>query len=160
MEEKSLIYFNTQWKKAHERASKEHEKLVKLKTSLERTQQTLKELPTKLSQDVMVPFGKLAFFPGKLIHTNEITVLLGGEYYVETTASRAAEIAQRRIEGIADKAEKVQNHMDNLNIQKELSDNIGETEVKASPHLYFCVFVCSLMPLFLKKIKTKVKIII
>ena len=38
---------------------------------------TLKRLPEELTHNVMVPFGKKAFMPGKLVHTNEILVLLG-----------------------------------------------------------------------------------
>ena len=28
-----------------------------------------------------VPFGPLAFMPGKMVHTNEITVLLGDNWF-------------------------------------------------------------------------------
>ena len=31
----------------------------------------------------MIPFGKLAFIPGRVIHSNEILVLLGENYFVE-----------------------------------------------------------------------------
>ncbi|XP_077251811.1 uncharacterized protein LOC143891041 [Tasmannia lanceolata] len=31
----------------------------------------VRRLPEELSHDIMVPFGKAAFFPGRLIHTNE-----------------------------------------------------------------------------------------
>lgn len=37
----------------------------------------LSTLPDKLSYNIMVPFGPFAFMPGKLVHTNEVTVLLG-----------------------------------------------------------------------------------
>ena len=46
-----------------------------------------------------VPFGKFAFMPGKLVHTNEILVLLGDNWFVERSAKQAEDIAQRRIEG-------------------------------------------------------------
>ena len=35
--------------------------------------------------------------PGKLIHTNEIMVLLGDNWFAERSASQAAEIAKRRL---------------------------------------------------------------
>lgn len=41
--------------------------------------------------------GKLAFFPGKVKHTNEILVLLGENWFVERSAKQAREIVQRRI---------------------------------------------------------------
>lgn len=37
--------------------------------------------------------------PGKLIHTNEILVLLGDQYYAERSAKQAIEILGRRREG-------------------------------------------------------------
>ena len=43
-----------------------------------------------------VPFGSLAFMPGKLVHTNEIMVLLGENWFTERSASQALEIVARR----------------------------------------------------------------
>ncbi|KAG4980238.1 hypothetical protein JHK84_033815 [Glycine max] len=54
------------------------------------------KLPEQLSHDIMVPFGKAAFFPGRLIHTNEFLVLLGEGYYAERTSKQTVEILQRR----------------------------------------------------------------
>ncbi|BAT90113.1 hypothetical protein VIGAN_06129100 [Vigna angularis var. angularis] len=54
------------------------------------------KLPEELSHDIMVPFGKAAFFPGRLIHTNEFLVLLGEGYYAERTSKQTVEILQRR----------------------------------------------------------------
>ncbi|CAJ1978913.1 unnamed protein product [Sphenostylis stenocarpa] len=54
------------------------------------------KLPEQLSHDIMVPFGKAAFFPGRLIHTNEFLVLLGEGYYVDRTSNQTVEILQRR----------------------------------------------------------------
>nr|KAJ0208841.1 hypothetical protein LSAT_V11C400168750 [Lactuca sativa] len=44
----------------------------------------------------LVPFGKAAFFPGKLIHTNEFLVLLGEGYYADRTSKQTIEILKRR----------------------------------------------------------------
>ena len=38
--------------------------------------------------------------PGKLIHTNEVMVLLGENYFVERSAVQASEIVQRRLAGM------------------------------------------------------------
>ncbi|KAK7257423.1 hypothetical protein RIF29_31398 [Crotalaria pallida] len=54
------------------------------------------KLPEQLSHDIMVPFGKAAFFPGRLIHTNEFLVLLGEGYYAERTSKQTVEILTRR----------------------------------------------------------------
>ncbi|KAJ2714610.1 uri1, prefoldin-like chaperone [Coemansia spiralis] len=59
-------------------------------------QQTLRELPDEIEQEAMVPVGPLAFFPGKLVSTNEILVLLGDNWFVERSAKQAADIAGRR----------------------------------------------------------------
>ncbi|XP_061360623.1 uncharacterized protein LOC133304589 [Gastrolobium bilobum] len=56
----------------------------------------VQKLLDHLSHDIMVPFGKAAFFPGCLIHTNEFLVLLGEGYYAERTSKQAVEILQRR----------------------------------------------------------------
>ncbi|XP_071938656.1 uncharacterized protein [Coffea arabica] len=53
-------------------------------------------LPNELQHQIMVPFGKVAFFPGRLIHTNEFMVLLGDGYYAERTSKQTVEILKRR----------------------------------------------------------------
>lgn len=52
-----------------------------------------------LSLSFKVPFGSLAFMPGQLVHTNEILVLLGDNYFVERSAFQAVEIVSRRLKG-------------------------------------------------------------
>ena len=46
-----------------------------------------------------VPFGKLSFMPGQLVHTNEVTVLLGDNWFVDRSAKQATQIVNRRISG-------------------------------------------------------------
>lgn len=55
-------------------------KLEGIKEDYEKLKTTLKKLPEELTHDIMVPMGKKAFMPGKLVHTNEILVLLGKLY--------------------------------------------------------------------------------
>lgn len=45
----------------------------------------------------MVPLTSKAFMPGQLVHTNEILVLLGENYFLETSAAKAAQLADRRL---------------------------------------------------------------
>ncbi|RLM60669.1 unconventional prefoldin RPB5 interactor [Panicum miliaceum] len=52
-------------------------------------------LPDELSHEIMVPFGGAAFFPGRLIHTNELLVLLGEGYYAERSAKQTTDILHR-----------------------------------------------------------------
>ena len=43
-----------------------------------------------------VPFGPAALMPGRLVHTNEVTMLLGASYYAETSASQVRSTAHAR----------------------------------------------------------------
>lgn len=45
-----------------------------------------------------VPFGSLAFMPGKLVHTNEITVLLGDNWFAKCSAKQAQKLVTHRME--------------------------------------------------------------
>ncbi|CAM8957417.1 unnamed protein product [Rhodiola kirilowii] len=56
----------------------------------------VQRLPDQLHHDIMVPFGKGAFFPGRLIHTNEFLVLLGEGYYADRTSKQTVDILNRR----------------------------------------------------------------
>ena len=47
----------------------------------------------------MVPINSMGFMPGRLIHTNEIMVLLGENWFAERSSKQAAEIVSRRITG-------------------------------------------------------------
>nr|XP_016477049.1 PREDICTED: RNA polymerase II subunit 5-mediating protein homolog [Nicotiana tabacum] len=42
----------------------------------------------------MVPLGKAAFFPGRLIHTSEFLVLLGESYYAQRAAKQTTVVKQ------------------------------------------------------------------
>ena len=66
-------------------------------------QRVVRELPEKTSHDIMVPFTDVAFFPGRLIHTNELTILLGSDLYAERSASQTLEIIERRREMLREK---------------------------------------------------------
>ncbi|XP_013872010.1 unconventional prefoldin RPB5 interactor 1 [Austrofundulus limnaeus] len=57
----------------------------------------LETLPDQLSYDIMVPFGPLAFMPGKLVHTNELTVLLGDNWFAKCSAKQARNLIDHRM---------------------------------------------------------------
>ncbi|XP_067124541.1 unconventional prefoldin RPB5 interactor 1-like isoform X1 [Centruroides vittatus] len=73
------------------------EQWKKFKSDYENLKNRLETLADKISYDVMVPLGPLAFMPGKLVHTNEITVLLGDNWFVDRSSKQATEIVKRRI---------------------------------------------------------------
>ncbi|RLN90446.1 hypothetical protein BBJ28_00001307 [Nothophytophthora sp. Chile5] len=60
---------------------------------------TLVDLPKKLTHQVMVPLGKRAMMPGKLVRTNEVLAHLGDEYFAWRTAPDAVEVIQRKKKG-------------------------------------------------------------
>ncbi len=49
--------------------------------------------------------------PGQLIHTNEILVLLGDNWFVERSAKQSCEIIARRLDGIEKHLEKLRKEM-------------------------------------------------
>lgn len=77
------------------------------------------KLPEQLSHHIMVPFGKAAFFPGRLIHTNEFLVLLGEGYYAERTSKQTVEILQRRGKSLDSQVDSLEANIKDL--QAELS---------------------------------------
>ena len=65
-------------------------------------ERVVRDLPAKTSQ-VMVPFTDVAFYPGRLVHTNELLVLLGADVYAERSATQTLDIIARRRALLADK---------------------------------------------------------
>ena len=70
--------------------SKHKEEYVKLKS-------VLSTLNDKTNHKTMVPLGPKAYMEGTLVHTNEIMVLLGDNWFAERSTSQASEICDRRI---------------------------------------------------------------
>ncbi|KAH0619602.1 hypothetical protein JD844_000349 [Phrynosoma platyrhinos] len=68
----------------------------KVEGDYEALQERLSTLPDKLSYDIMVPFGPHAFMPGRLVHTNEITVLLGDNWFAKCSAKQASDLVEHR----------------------------------------------------------------
>ena len=73
----------------------------------------LETLSQQTQHKVMVPMTSKAFMPGSLVHTNEILVLLGDNWFVETSAQKAAAIARRRVKACGE-------ILDNLQKEYEL----------------------------------------
>jgi unconventional prefoldin RPB5 interactor 1 len=70
--------------------------------------QRLATITDKTYYNIMVPFGgKKAFFEGQMVHTNEIMVLLGDNWFVERSAKEAGEICQRRIDRCDEMLDKI-----------------------------------------------------
>lgn len=59
----------------------------------------------KISIDLMVPVAnnaQLAFFEGTAVHTNELLVALGSNYFAKMTAKDAIEFCNRKCTGMYD----------------------------------------------------------
>ncbi|KAI3896637.1 hypothetical protein MKX03_036097 [Papaver bracteatum] len=77
------------------------------------------KLPDELHHAIMVPFGKAAFFPGHLVHTNELIVLLGEGYYMQRTSKQTVGFLQRRGEVLDSQVESLNAMM--LDLKAEAS---------------------------------------
>ncbi|XP_055848239.1 unconventional prefoldin RPB5 interactor-like protein [Episyrphus balteatus] len=65
-----------------------------------------------LTVDVMVPFGKKAFFPGKIVHTNEVLVAHYQGYFSECSTYVATEICKQRMENGKKRLEELEGEKD------------------------------------------------
>ncbi|EIE80066.1 hypothetical protein RO3G_04771 [Rhizopus delemar RA 99-880] len=92
--------FNDRLRQQLETLELEYQRWNNCKQDYDALEALLTTLPETTTKTAMIPMGKLAFMPGKLIHTNEILVLLGDQYYVERSAKQAIEILGRRKEHV------------------------------------------------------------
>ena len=90
----------------------------------------LASLPDRLTHECMVPFGKLAFIPGRVIHSNEILVLLGENYFVERSCKQAREIVERRLLNIDDNLQKHLKEKDVFDQQKKYTHDFLDEKTK------------------------------
>ncbi|KAL7215941.1 hypothetical protein ACSBR1_027983 [Camellia fascicularis] len=82
----------------------------------------VQKLPEELHHDIMVPFGKAAFFPGRLIHTNEFLVLLGEGYYADRTSKQTIDILKRREKSLESQVESLKAAMQDLKAEASFFD--------------------------------------
>lgn len=66
--------------------------------------------------------GKKAFMPGQIVHTNEIMVLLGDNWFAERSAKQAQAICQRRLD-------KCKSQLDKLKEEKKLVEGWQKGEL-------------------------------
>lgn len=69
--------------------SKSRSRVLELNQIFRLLSQRLSTLSDKVSHQVIIPFTKKAFMPGRLVHTNEVMVLLGDNWFVERSAKQA-----------------------------------------------------------------------
>ncbi|KAG0298303.1 uri1, prefoldin-like chaperone [Dissophora globulifera] len=85
---------------------------------------TLLDLPNETSHAVMVPIGSMAFMPGKLIHTNEVMVMLGDNWFVDRSAAQAAEMVDRRMEFVQENITKLQEQEDQIRAKSGMAPGL------------------------------------
>ncbi|KAH1221075.1 RNA polymerase II subunit 5-mediating [Glycine max] len=93
------------------------------------------KLPEQLSHDIMVPFGKAAFFPGRLIHTNEFLVLLGEGYYAERTSKQTVEILQRRGKSLDSQVDSLEANIKDLEAEASFFNATASQVAQEAPNL-------------------------
>ncbi|XP_039552326.1 unconventional prefoldin RPB5 interactor 1 [Passer montanus] len=128
------------------RLRREHEKVVtgcqekiqhwkKVESDYEALQERLQTLPDKLSYDVMVPFGPLAFMPGKLVRTNEITVLLGDNWFSKCSAKQAIELVEHRKKHVRKALDDLQKVMKNFESRAEFTEDLQKMSDAAGEYV-------------------------
>ncbi|XP_065589268.1 unconventional prefoldin RPB5 interactor 1 isoform X2 [Cyrtonyx montezumae] len=96
----------------------------KVESDYEVLQERLRTLPDKLSYDIMVPFGPLAFMPGKLVNTNEVTVLLGDNWFSKCSAKQAVELVEHRKKYVRKALDDLQKVMKNFESRVEFTEDL------------------------------------
>lgn len=89
-------------------------------------------LPDKLSYDIMVPFGPLAFMPGRLIQTNEVTVLLGDNWFAKCSAKQAMGLVDHRKTHVREALEGFQQVMKNFESRVEFTKELQRVNNESS----------------------------
>ncbi|XP_045387702.1 unconventional prefoldin RPB5 interactor 1 isoform X2 [Lemur catta] len=84
----------------------------------------LNTLPDKLSYNIMVPFGPFAFMPGKLVHTNEVTVLLGDNWFAKCSAKQAVGLVEHRKEHVRKTIDDLKKVMKNFESRVEFTEDL------------------------------------
>lgn len=87
-------------------------------------QERLSTLPDKLSYNIMVPFGPFAFMPGKLVHTNEVTVLLGDNWFAKCSAKQAVGLVEHRKEHVRKTIDDLKKVMKNFESRIEFTEDL------------------------------------
>ncbi|XP_063802114.1 unconventional prefoldin RPB5 interactor 1 [Pseudophryne corroboree] len=95
-------------------------------------QERLGTLPDKLSHDIMVPFGALAFMPGRLVQTNEVTVLLGDNWFAKCSAKQAATLVDHRKKHVRKALKDLQDVIKNFESRVEFTKDLQTMSSESS----------------------------
>ncbi|KAH6780968.1 hypothetical protein C2S52_012205 [Perilla frutescens var. hirtella] len=81
------------------------------------------KLPDETHHNIMVPFGKAAFFPGRMTNPNKFLVLLGESYFAERSAKQTVEILERRSNTLETQIDSLNAIIDDLKLEASFFDN-------------------------------------
>ncbi|XP_070616383.1 unconventional prefoldin RPB5 interactor 1 isoform X2 [Erythrolamprus reginae] len=96
----------------------------KVESDYEALEDRLSTLPDKLSYDIMVPFGPFAFMPGRLVHTNEVTVLLGDNWFAKCSAKQAGDLVEHRKKHVRKMLDDLGKVMKNFESRAEFTEDL------------------------------------
>ncbi|GAB5582227.1 unconventional prefoldin RPB5 interactor 1 isoform X3 [Prionailurus iriomotensis] len=71
-----------------------------------------------------VPFGPFAFMPGKLVHTNEVTVLLGDNWFAKCSAKQAVGLVEHRKEHVRKTIDDLKKVIKNFESRVEFTEDL------------------------------------
>ena len=91
------------------------------KEQCKKAREAIKGLSAKLSQTGLVPINEYGYMQGKLIHTNELMVHLGDDYFAECSASEAIAILERRIKETEETEKKLQEQSVDLRVSMKVA---------------------------------------
>ncbi|MEE6500563.1 hypothetical protein FKM82_003832 [Ascaphus truei] len=107
----------------------------KVESDYDALQERLGTLPDKLSYDVMVPFGPLAFMPGKLVQTNEVTVLLGDNWFAKCSTKQAIGLVDHRKKHVRKALDDLQEVVKNFESRTEFTADLQKMSDEAGEYL-------------------------
>lgn len=123
----------------HEKVMKDCESRIqhwkKVSGDYEALDDRLKTLPDQLSYDIMVPFGPLAFMPGKLVHTNEVTVLLGDNWFAKCSAKQAQKIVDHRMKYVTNELDGLSKTMKNFEAKVGFAKDLATISASKGDHV-------------------------
>ncbi|OMJ07708.1 Unconventional prefoldin RPB5 interactor [Smittium culicis] len=104
------------------------EQSLNYKNEYKSLQKILETFSDKTEYNSMIPLGDVAFIPGKIVHTNEILVLLGDDWFVERSAKQAKQIAKRREDFISESIKKIETQIQSLKVKAGLTPLTSEKD--------------------------------
>ena len=88
----------------------------KHKKEYQKLKSVLSKLNDKTHHRTMVPLGSKAYMEGNLVHTNEIMVLLGDNWFAERSTAQGSEICDRRIRKCDERITKLNDELQLLQV--------------------------------------------